>query len=84
MAKLTKAAREALPDSAFAGPHRSYPIPDAEHAKIAAGLAGMHGASSKIKAKIKAKAAAKGVHVNGPRDIHKEHENHCKGGGRCP
>ena len=32
MAKLTAKARKALPKSAFAGPNRSYPVPDASHA----------------------------------------------------
>lgn len=32
MAKLTSKARNALPTSAFAGPDRSYPIPDRSHA----------------------------------------------------
>lgn len=32
MSKLTAAMRNHLPDSKFAGPDRSYPIPDASHA----------------------------------------------------
>lgn len=32
MSKLTAARRNALPSSTFAGPDRSYPIPDASHA----------------------------------------------------
>jgi hypothetical protein len=32
MAVLTTKDRDALPDSAYAGPGRSYPIPDASHA----------------------------------------------------
>lgn len=32
MAKLTAAQRHKLPASVFAGPGRSYPIPDASHA----------------------------------------------------
>lgn len=32
MAKLTAKSRKALPKSAFAGPNRSYPVPDASHA----------------------------------------------------
>jgi len=32
MSKLTAAERNALPDSAFAGPDRSYPVHDANHA----------------------------------------------------
>lgn len=32
MAKLTAKKRNALPKSQFAGPNRTYPIPDASHA----------------------------------------------------
>jgi hypothetical protein len=32
MAKLTSKARNALPASKFAGPDRSYPVPDKSHA----------------------------------------------------
>ena len=35
MAKLTQAKRDKLPAKDFAGPARSYPIPDAGHAKAA-------------------------------------------------
>ena len=35
MAKLSKGARAALPDSAFAGPHRSFPVNDPDHARAA-------------------------------------------------
>jgi hypothetical protein len=38
MAKLTTAARNNLPASTFAGPGRSFPIPDKNHAKAALGL----------------------------------------------
>ena len=40
MAKLSAAARRALPDSAFAGPDRSFPVNDAAHARAALLLAG--------------------------------------------
>ena len=64
MAKLTKKERDALPDSAFADPKkRRYPITDAEHAKVAAGLAEMHGEGKTVKTAIKKKAAKKGVKV---------------------
>jgi len=32
MAKLTAAARKSMPKSEFAGPNRSYPVPDRQHA----------------------------------------------------
>lgn len=35
MAELTTKHRNALPASTFAGPDRSYPIPDASHARNA-------------------------------------------------
>ena len=51
MARLSAAARKALPDSAFAGPNRSFPVQDADHARAAAMLDG--NASAATKAKIK-------------------------------
>lgn len=35
MAKLSKGARKALPKSAFAGPGRSFPVNDRDHAEAA-------------------------------------------------
>jgi hypothetical protein len=58
MAKLTTKARNALPDSAFAGPNRSYPIEDKSHARNAKARAAQH-ASQALKAKIDRKADAK-------------------------
>ena len=58
MARLTAAARNALPASAFAGPNRSYPIPDAGHAKAAMARAGEF-AGPALKAKVDAKARKK-------------------------
>jgi hypothetical protein len=54
MAKLTAAKRNALPSSVFAGPDRSYPVPDASHARNALARASQH-ASPELKAKIRAK-----------------------------
>jgi hypothetical protein len=39
MAKLSAAARKALPSSKFAGPNKSFPIPDKAHAADAKGRA---------------------------------------------
>jgi hypothetical protein len=66
MAKLTAAARRALPLSDFAVPSKapgagSFPIPDAAHLAAAKGLAGMHHASSSVKSKINRKGEAKGL-----------------------
>ena len=63
MAVLTPAKRKNIPDSQFAGPNRSYPIPDLEHARLA--LSGASRAlhvgniSAATAAKIKAKARKK-------------------------
>lgn len=60
MAKLTTTERNKLPDSAFAGPNRSYPVEDRAHAKAAksrASQAFKAGAISKAEEdKIDAKA----------------------------
>lgn len=63
MAKLTMAQRRKIPKSDFAVPSKapgpgSYPIKDPKHARIALGLAGMHG-SSATKARVRAKVKAK-------------------------
>jgi hypothetical protein len=68
MAKLSMARRRALPKSDFAVPSKapgpgSYPIPDAKHAAIAKGLAGMHGGP---KAAVARKAKSKGFAKGGP------------------
>ncbi len=60
MSKLTSKTRERLPDSEFAGPGRSYPIPDKAHAadaKARASQAVKAGRMSRAEeAKIDAKA----------------------------
>lgn len=58
MAKLTAAQRKALPASDFAGPNRSYPIPDKGHAMAAKGRASEF-ASPSLKKKVDAKADKK-------------------------
>jgi hypothetical protein len=60
MAKLTAKQRKSLPKSTFAGPGRSFPIPDKNHAKAALIDVGRaKGLSSGEKAEIKARAKAK-------------------------
>lgn len=54
MAKLTKAARAAIPTSKFAGPHRSFPIPDKAHARAAIMLSGHAAHPEAIRAKARA------------------------------
>jgi hypothetical protein len=57
MARLTAAQRRALPASDFAGPGRSYPVNDANHARAALSL--LHNAPPAARPKIRAKANAK-------------------------
>lgn len=59
MARLTAKARKALPDSAFAGPNRSFPMQDKNHARAAKSLERF--ASPATKKKINARAAKMGV-----------------------
>lgn len=63
MSKLKAATRNALPDSAFAGPNRSYPIEDKGHAVAAKGRATQAVKAGRMSpstaAKIKAKADRK-------------------------
>ena len=57
MAKLTAKRRNALPDSAFAGPGRSFPVNDASHARNAMARASQF--HPELKAKIRAKVHRK-------------------------
>lgn len=67
MAKLSAAARKKLPAKTFAGPNRSFPIPDKAHAIAAERLVGRalkaghitQDQANKIKAMAKAKAKGK-------------------------
>jgi hypothetical protein len=58
MSKLTSKERNALPAKEFAGPGRSYPIPDKNHARNALARASQH-AYPALKAKIAAKVHKK-------------------------
>lgn len=53
MARLTTKQRNALPDSAFAGPHRSFPINNPSHARNALARASQY--HPELKKKIRAK-----------------------------
>jgi hypothetical protein len=55
--RLSAAERRALPDSAFAGPNRTFPITDAGHAKAAKAL--IKNAPPSARPKIQARANAK-------------------------
>lgn len=57
MAKLNAKKRNALPDSVFAGPDRSFPVNDPSHARNA--LARVANRSSELKAKVRAKVHKK-------------------------
>lgn len=54
MARLTAAARRALPASDFAGPHRTFPVNDKAHARAAIMLS--HFRSGRTAHRIEAKA----------------------------
>ena len=56
MSKLSAKARKALPSSTFAGPGRSFPIPDKNHAKAALALIGHAPASAQPKIRARAEA----------------------------
>jgi hypothetical protein len=58
MAKLTAKRRNSLSAKSFAGPDRSYPIEDANHARNALARVSQHG-SSDLKAKVRAKVSKK-------------------------
>lgn len=58
MAKLTTKKRAALPAKSFAGPGRSYPIPDKNHAANAKARASQF-ASPAVKDKVDAAVARK-------------------------
>jgi hypothetical protein len=55
MARLTSRARKKLPAGDFAGPGRSYPIPDKAHAIAAKSMAARY-ATPSVQAKVDAKA----------------------------
>ena len=54
MAKLTAKARAKIPASQFAGPNRSFPIPDKAHARAAIMLSGNAPAPAEVKARARA------------------------------
>ena len=62
MAKLTAAMRKKIPASKFAGPDRSFPLPDKNHAKAALSMVGRSEAKGTVSesqaAKIRKRASA--------------------------
>jgi hypothetical protein len=67
MAKLTAKARKALPTSTFAGPGRSYPVPDKSHAANAKARATQAVKAGRMSASTEAKIDAKANKVLGPK-----------------
>jgi hypothetical protein len=65
MAKLTSKKRNALPDSAFAGPDRSYPVEDKSHARNAKARASEMEHKGKISMATEKKIDAKADRVLG-------------------
>jgi hypothetical protein len=72
MAKLSYGARKKLPSGSFAGPHRSYPINDASHARNALARASQF-ASPAVKARIRAKVHKRypGIHMGMSKSSHR-------------
>ena len=58
MSKLTASRRKKIPTKDFAGPDRSYPINDKNHARNALARVSQHG-TPELKAKVKAKVKSK-------------------------
>jgi hypothetical protein len=65
MAKLSAKQRKALPKSKFAGPGRSYPVPDKSHAANAKARASQARAAGRISAGQEASIDAKANKVLG-------------------
>ena len=77
MAKLTAKRRNALPAKSFAGPDRSYPIPDASHARNALARAAQHG-SPAVKAAVRAKVHSRYPSIGAHRSPQIRHAEHPK------
>lgn len=65
MAKLTSKGRNSLPSSEFAGPGRSYPIPDKSHAANAKARATQMVKAGKLNSSAAAKIKARANRVLG-------------------
>ena len=85
MAKLTAKKRNSLPASVFAGPKRSYPIPDANHGRAALSMVSKYGTPD-LKAKVRARVHAKFPNIGkmdgGPAKMRLD-KSPRKGGGYC-
>ena len=69
MAELTTKARNKLPSSTFAGPGRSYPIPDRAHAANAKARASQQLAKGNLTPAQKATIDAKANRVLGSKEV---------------
>lgn len=65
MAKLTAKTRKALPKAAFAGPGRTYPVPDKSHATAAKARATQAVRAGRMSATEKSRIDAKANKVLG-------------------
>lgn len=72
MAKLTAKARKALPATKFAGPDKSYPVPDASHAANAKARATQAVKAGRMTSAQKAKIDAKANKVLGKKPVPKK------------
>ena len=63
MAKLSAGQRKAMPKSEFAGPGKSYPVPDKSHAANAKARASQMVKAGKLSSSAKAKIDAKANRV---------------------
>lgn len=75
MARLTAAHRRALPRSEFAGPSRSYPINDANHARNALARVSQYG-SPAVKAEVRAKVHREYPGIGQQSGLAKAHASH--------
>ena len=81
MAKLKAATRNKLPAKDFAGPGRSFPIEDKNHARAALSMVGRSSLSPAAKAKVVSRAKAKlGKDGDGDRDGGRGRSNMARGG----
>lgn len=62
-AKLSQKERDALPDSAFAGPDRTYPIHDENHARAALTQVAKHG-DAKLQESVRSKVKKRYAHID--------------------
>lgn len=86
MSRLKAKTRNALPAKSFAGPHRSYPIEDASHARNALARVSQHGTSA-LKAAVRAKVHKKypGISIGKMEGgaVFQRQDKGRRGGGRC-